>query len=171
LDKVQAEVNNFIKDKIKYDFLKPDRELTLNLTVKEAELLISANPNVRTLAENGSLKSLHERCKAMQEKVDVDYLKVRDLIDRIIQQVEEKENEIYEQLEEAGVSKLKMNGTDSGLFDILGLSTGNASIGNFSLLEAFMEKNPDSNLKSQHQKLHSYLGVKYRALEAKAEIL
>jgi hypothetical protein len=35
--------------------------------------------------------------------VDADFLKVRDLIDRVVQQVEDKENEIYDQLEEAGI--------------------------------------------------------------------
>ena len=85
LDKVQQEVNNFLRDNIKHDFLKPDRELTLNLTVREAEILMTANPDVRALAEKGDLKSLHERFKSLQDKVDADFLKVRDPLDRITQ--------------------------------------------------------------------------------------
>lgn len=103
LEKVQEEVNKFLQDRIKHDFLKPDRELTLDLSMKEAEILITANPDVRAMAEKGDLKTLHDKCKSIQEKVDADYLKVRDLLDRITQQVEEKENEIYEQLVELGI--------------------------------------------------------------------
>lgn len=57
--------------------------------------------------------------------------------------------------------------------DTLGLSSGNASIGNLSLLEAFMDNNENGREthKNTHQRLHSYLGVKYHALEAKAELL
>jgi hypothetical protein len=46
LEKVQEEVNKFLKEKIKHDFLRPDRELALELTIKEAEILISASPEV-----------------------------------------------------------------------------------------------------------------------------
>ena len=44
LDKVKEETNNFLAQHVKYDFMKPDRELTLDLTVGEAELLMSASP-------------------------------------------------------------------------------------------------------------------------------
>ena len=55
---------------------------------------------------------------------------------------------------------------------MLGLTTGNASIGNLSLLEAFMDKSDNRDAhKHLHQRLHSYLGVKYRALDSKADIL
>lgn len=173
LDKVEEEVSKFVKDRIKHDFLKPDRELTLDLTVKEAEILITANPDVRAFADKGDLRALHEKCKSMQEKVDADFLKVRDLIDRIIQQVEEKENGIYDQMEELGITKIRRHGTNAGLFDTLGLSSGNPSISNFTLLEAFMDKTPEGRqeYKNIHQRLHSYMGAKYRALDAKADIL
>jgi hypothetical protein len=63
LEKVQQEVTNFLNDKIKHDFLKPDRDLTLDLTVREAEILMVANPDVRSLAAKGDLKALHDKCK------------------------------------------------------------------------------------------------------------
>ena len=47
LEKVRAEVRNFMNENIKYDYLRPDRDLSLDLKVKEAELLISAGPIVR----------------------------------------------------------------------------------------------------------------------------
>lgn len=48
------------------------------------------------MAEKGDLKTLHEKCKAIADKVEADFLKVRDQIDRIVKQVEVKENEIYD---------------------------------------------------------------------------
>ena len=172
LDKVQLEVNTFLRDRIKHDFLKPDRELTLDLTVREAEILMTANPDVRALAEKGDLKAIHDRLRASEEKVEADFLKVRDLIDRIIQQVEEKENEIYEQLEDAGIQKLRRHGSSGGILDTLGLSSGNASIGNLNTIEAAMQNNEQAREQLRHiqQKLHSYIGVKYSALDAKADV-
>ena len=52
-------MNTFLSEKIKHDFLKPDRALALDLTVKEAEILISANPDIRALANSGELSKLH----------------------------------------------------------------------------------------------------------------
>lgn len=65
LDQVQNEVSNYLRDNIKHDFMKPDRELSLHLTVKEAEILATANPDVRALAEKGDLKLIHERCRSI----------------------------------------------------------------------------------------------------------
>lgn len=65
LDQVQQEVSNYLRDNIKHDFLKPDRELSLNLTVREAEILATANPDVRALADKGDLKMIHERCRSI----------------------------------------------------------------------------------------------------------
>jgi thymidylate kinase len=56
LEQVQIETTNFLNLRIKHDFLRPDRELTLELSVKEAEILISANQEVRDMAERGELK-------------------------------------------------------------------------------------------------------------------
>jgi hypothetical protein len=78
LERVQEEVDKFLKEKIKHDFLRPDRELALDLTVREAEILISASPEVHAFADKGDLKSLHEKCKAIADKVEADFLKVRD---------------------------------------------------------------------------------------------
>ena len=59
LEKVRTEVRNFLDERIKYDYLKPERDLSLDLSVQEAELLISANPIVRQLGESGELKGIH----------------------------------------------------------------------------------------------------------------
>jgi hypothetical protein len=55
LDKVSEETTNFLNERIKHDFLRPGKELTLDLTVKEAEILMTANEEVRELANKGEL--------------------------------------------------------------------------------------------------------------------
>lgn len=56
LERVKTEVRHFMNESIKYDYLRPDRDLSLDLTVREAEILISASPVVRKLGESGELK-------------------------------------------------------------------------------------------------------------------
>lgn len=84
LNKVEEETTKFLNERIKHDFLKPDRGLSLDLTVREAEILISASPEIKELAEKGNLKNLHAKCKTINDKVEADSLKFRDRIDRII---------------------------------------------------------------------------------------
>ena len=64
--------------------MKPDRDLSLDLTVKEAELLISASPDIISLAESGNLKALLEKCRQLADTVETDFLKMRDSLQRII---------------------------------------------------------------------------------------
>jgi hypothetical protein len=44
--------------------MRPDRELSLDLTIAEAELLATANEAIRAQAESGALKQVHERFSA-----------------------------------------------------------------------------------------------------------
>lgn len=84
LDKVREEINNFLSSRIRHNFLKPDKGLSLDLTIKEAEILASANDELKTFAENGDLRQLHERFSIIKDQVETDYLKVRDHIDRLV---------------------------------------------------------------------------------------
>jgi hypothetical protein len=54
-------VSAYIQDKIKTHYIDPFKAVTLNMTIKEAEILMSANPDVRAMAEKGDLKALHEK--------------------------------------------------------------------------------------------------------------
>ena len=56
---VQEEINNFIGQHIKHDYLDDSRNLNLDLTLREAEFLFSANPQVKEMAESGDLQKLH----------------------------------------------------------------------------------------------------------------
>lgn len=95
LQKVEEETTKFLNERIKHDLLRPGKELSLDLTVQEAEILISANQEVRDMAENGNLKKVHDNYAAMQEKVEVSYLAVREHVQKILHVIEEKENDIY----------------------------------------------------------------------------
>lgn len=55
LPKIQEEIQKFLDQRIKHNFITPEKGLNLDLTIKEGELLISANQSVRDLAETGEL--------------------------------------------------------------------------------------------------------------------
>jgi hypothetical protein len=98
LEKVQIETQKYLAANIKHDFLRPDRELTLDLSVKEAEVLLSAGESVRRLADSGELKQLHSRYNAVRAKAEGDYLSVREHLAKSLQLIEAKEDDIYNQL-------------------------------------------------------------------------
>ena len=95
LEKVQEETTKFLNARIKHDYLRPDKELSLDLTIHEAEILITANQEIKDMAENGNLKKLHENYNAIKEKVEVSYLQVREHVQKILHAIEEKENDTY----------------------------------------------------------------------------
>lgn len=47
LEKVEKETQNFLDERIKINLLNPDKGLNLDMSIKEAEILISANENVK----------------------------------------------------------------------------------------------------------------------------
>jgi hypothetical protein len=96
LDKVQTETTRFLNERIKHDFLRPDRDLTLDLTVREAEILISANEEVKNLADQGGLKELHNKYNDLAGKVELEYFNVREHLAKTLQVIEGKETEIFE---------------------------------------------------------------------------
>jgi hypothetical protein len=96
LPKIEQEVTDFIHKKIKVDYLNPSKEVSLTLSIRDAEILVSANPDLKAMAEKGELKALHDRFAKLEGQVEADYLKVRDLLSRIQSTVHEKENEIYD---------------------------------------------------------------------------
>lgn len=62
---------------------------------------------MRALADKGGIKELHENFEKAKNTVDADFLKTRDLIQRILQQINEKENSTVDKLREIGVEKLR----------------------------------------------------------------
>lgn len=114
LDKVQQETTTFLQERIRHDFLRPERDLTLDLSISEAELLASANESVRAQAESGALKEIHARFNNAQARAGSGYFAVREQLAKTLQVVEAKENEIYTRLVEGefgeGFNGVKLHG-------------------------------------------------------------
>ena len=51
---------------------------------RDAELLISANQDVRKLAETGELAKIHTKFEDLQKRIDGDYLATRNNISKIL---------------------------------------------------------------------------------------
>lgn len=65
------------------------------MTLGEAELLISAHQGVRDLAESGELAKIHQKYDELHKRIEGDYLATRNNINKILYQIEEKENALY----------------------------------------------------------------------------
>ena len=97
-DKIQDEILTFMGNRIKQDYLQGNRDVNLDLTVNEAGKLYNASDKIKSLAESGELQELHDRCSQQAKAVESGYIKVMDLLDRTMQQVQEAEQEIYDEL-------------------------------------------------------------------------
>lgn len=173
LDKVQLETANFLNERIKHDFIRPDRELTLDLTIKEAELLASANDSIRAQADSGALKDLHTRFTNAQSRVASEYFTVREQLSKTLQIIESKENEIYTRLvEEFDFNTVKLHGQGGSFIDLLGLSTGDNAFSNLTIVESAIEKDHEASdqLKNIQGELHSFIGVKYHIFQLESEL-
>lgn len=84
---------------ISADYVKGTREINLELTVKDAEYLFTANESVKKKAASGELQKLHKQCDDLASKVDTSYLKTMDLLSRTENQINTAENDIYEELQ------------------------------------------------------------------------
>lgn len=167
LERVQEETHIFMNERIKHDFMKPDRQLTLDLSVREAELLMAASQEVRDLADSGDLKKIHSAAFETRERAEREYLGVREHIQKIIHQVEEKENEIYAQLQENfGLDKVRKHG-QSSLLDILSFSASDPIFANLAMVDGAIEHNHESadQLRVIQAKLQAYIGVKAKFFE------
>ncbi len=173
LEKVQQETTNFLNQRIKHDFLRPDRELTLDMTVREAELLMTANEEVRNLADSGELRKVHSRYQEAREKAELSTLNVRESLAKTLQIVESKENEIYQRLiNDFGFTNIKLHNEEAPILDVFGFSSGDHAFSNLSTVEGAIENGhaQSAQLEQIAAQLHSYLGVKARIFTTEAEI-
>lgn len=73
-----------MQQNVKYDYLEGNRELNLDLTLKEAEFVYSANDEIKGMADSGDLQKLHQRCHSLDSAVEIGYLKVTDHLERAL---------------------------------------------------------------------------------------
>lgn len=101
---------------------------------------------------------------------------MRNHIGKILLQIEEKENELVDKLQQLGVEKLRKHTSrsfdDVTFFDMIGLTVGDPSFNNLILVEAAIQKGGDNveQLKAIQRKLHAYMGVQAKYFEIKADI-
>jgi len=133
-------------------------------------VLLSAGASVRSLADSGELKQIHERFNAAKGRVETEYLALREHLAKTLQIIEAKENELYAFLgQEKGLSNLRIHGEAAPILDTLGLTSGDAAIENLSVVEAAAEKG-DESLAAIADQLHAYIGVKAKIYEVDAKL-
>ena len=54
-EEIEAKIESFLATKIEYDYLKGDRQINLDLTISQANVLFNASDNIRDMANNGKL--------------------------------------------------------------------------------------------------------------------
>lgn len=96
---IQNRINDFMGSAIKADYVKGSREINLDLTLREAEYLYTANDKVKQMAESGELQNLHKKCDELASSVDTAYIKAMDILNRTEHQINQAENDIYDDLQ------------------------------------------------------------------------
>ena len=101
------------------------------------------------MAESGQLQALHQSCTDLFKAVETGYIKVMDQLDRIIQQISESEQDIYNDLIETDITDLKrINNAQHGksIFDALSLASRSAHLENYEIVRRVAEDKGDSDV-------------------------
>ena len=134
-DKVQEQILAFLGKNIAIDYLDGSREVDLDLTLKEAEMLFNANDKIREMAANGELQAFHKRCSDTQSAVETGYTNVMDQLDRILKQISEMEDEVYDDMRETeNLDRLRSHQPTS-VIDTIALSGGNVALENYLIIK------------------------------------
>lgn len=111
--------------------------MNLDLTLREAEFLFSANPTVKALAASGELKALHSKCAQLDDEVQKGFVQTIDQLDRVLQQVKDAESDIYETLNsDYGVERARRHtvaGEQSGFEGIFSINPAEKAHENYIL--------------------------------------
>ena len=134
-DKVQEQILAFLGKNIATDYLDGSRQVDLDLTLKEAEMLFNANDKIREMAANGELQAFHKRCSDTQSAVETGYPNVMDQLDRILKQISEMEDEVYDDMRETeNLDRLRSH-VPTSVIDMVALSGGNVALENYLLIK------------------------------------
>lgn len=171
LDQVRAETKAFLRENVKVNYFNGSEEVPLESTsLGEAEVLYSAGDQIKSMAESGQLKSVHDNVENLKEATETAYITLKDQLMNIINAGHAKEDELFETLIEEnqlnGIRKHHVFG--DSILDTMSFTYKMASIENLSIVNSAIEKADDSdksNLEQIQVKLVALLGSKIEALE------
>jgi len=143
--KVRQETRRFLARHIGFNYFTGHRRIGLETTLEQAEIMYSANEDMRAQAATGELKSLHEECNSLGDKCEADYLASRDRIENLIQSIKTRENKIYESLRnDHNLERIKLHESqEASLFDVLAYSSEGATIENINHLSSAIDNGSD----------------------------
>ena len=84
LDKVREETRAFIQANVKQNYFTGEAEVPFSSSLGETEVLYQASDKVKSMADNGTLKSMHDSCQAISESAESQYISVKDRLENII---------------------------------------------------------------------------------------
>ena len=97
LERVRKEVHSFIASNISHNYVTGEKDITLDSTLQEIEVLYNANPEVKAMAETGQLTEIHQKVHNLAESSKSEYKNIRDRLNNIVSAVQSKEDEIYKE--------------------------------------------------------------------------
>ena len=171
-DEVETEILEFLSQKFKYDLSGGDQDLNLDMTIEEAEFLTLASDDIKKKAESGELLALTDWMKDYHIRKQNLLVTTYDQLERVLQQVDTMEQEIYDDLVEdvEQLESLAEDG-DDGLFNSLsGIQSESRSIRNLGIIEGYLAGHKNEDVESKAQTLKQLMAVRGAALQSKAEI-
>lgn len=115
---------------IPHNYFTGEGTVSMSATLGEAEVMYSANANVKNLASSGSLKDLHNRCSELNETSEQMHKSTKEKLWNIIYASQAKENEIYEDvIENYEVNGIRLHDKHGwhSIHDILSLAVSGAT--------------------------------------------
>ena len=168
LAQVRQHVQQYLNDNISQNYFTGDKNLNLDLSVQEAEVMFGASDAVKQMAQSGQLNDLHNRVQNLQSASENQYEDIRNRLENIIRAVQTKEDEIYAEAEN-DYEVLKLSRHNASEENFLSIFSDDAFISTSNLRAIDKLKNTQENkavLRGHHEKLHALLEVQIQALDS-----
>lgn len=89
-------MTEYLNTSIPQNYFTGKKELSLDMSMQEAEVMYGAADGVKAMAESGELNALHDRVASLSVASETQYNEIRGKFESIIRAVQAKEDEIYE---------------------------------------------------------------------------
>ena len=83
---------------MKQNYFTGEADVPFSSTLGETEVLYQASDKVKSMAESGSLKSMHDSCQAITESAESQYISVKDRLENIMDGLTAQEDEIVTEM-------------------------------------------------------------------------